>query len=89
MTRRHPVIALDSRRRPTHYADFHLAKNRLEMDVYNTELRQRELRANLQSEQHRIDAMLTHKLYRPGTQVFLHHRRDSLAAQISSSLGHK
>ena len=88
MTRRHPVIALDSRRRPTHYADFHLAKNRLEMDVYNAELRQRELRANLQSEQHRIDAMLAHKLYRPGTQVFLRHRRDSLAAQIGSSLGH-
>ena len=88
MSRRHPIIALDSRRRPSHYADFHRAKNRLELEVYNTELRQRERRANLQSEQHRIDAMLTHKLYRPGTQVLLRHRRDSLAAQIGDSLGH-
>ena len=89
MTRRHPIIALDSRRRSSHYADFHHAKNRLELDVNNTELRQRERRANLQSEQHRIDAMLIHKLYRPGTELFLRQRRESLAAQIKDSLGHK
>ena len=29
-----------------------------------------------------------HKLFRPGTEVFLRHRRDSLAAQIGDSLGH-
>ena len=88
MTRAHPIIALDNRRRPSHYADFHRAKKRFELDVYYTALRQRDLRANLHSEQHRIDAMLEHKLYRPGTEVFLRHRRDSLAAQIGSSLGH-
>ena len=88
MTRSHPIIALDNRRRSTHYADFHRAKKRFELDVYYTALRQRDLRANLQSEKHRIDAMLEHKLYRPGTQVFLRHRRDSLAEQIGDSLGH-
>ena len=88
MTRRHPAIALDNRRHRSHYADFHRAKKRFELDVYYTALRQRDLRANLQSEKHRIDAMLAHKLYRPGTEVFLRHRRDSLAAQIGSSLGH-
>jgi hypothetical protein len=56
--------------------------------VYYTALRVRDRRANLQSEKHRIDAMLEHKLFRPGTQVFLRHRRDSLAEQIGSSLGH-
>ena len=88
MTRSHPIIALDNRRHPSHYADFHRAKKRFELDVYYTALRQRDLRANLQSEKHRIDAMLEHKLFRPGTEVFLRHRRDSLAAQIGSSLGH-
>ena len=88
MTRAHPIIALDNRRRPSHYADFHRAKKRFELDVYYTALRQRDRRANLESEKHRIDAMLEHKLYRPGTQVFLRNRRDSLAAQIMGSLGH-
>ena len=88
MTRSHPIIALDNRRRPSHYADFHRAKKRFELDVYYTVLRQRDRRANLESEKHRIDAMLEHKLHRPGTQVFLRNRRDSLAAQIGSSLGH-
>ena len=88
MTRGHPIIALDSRRRPSHYADFHKAKNRMELDVYYNALRERDLRANLQSEKHRIDSLLHHKLFRPGTEVFLRHRRDSLAAQIGSSLRH-
>ena len=88
MTRSHPIIALDNSRRPSHYADFHRAKQRFELDVYYTALRQRDRRANLESEKHRIDAMLEHKLFRPGTEVFLRHRRDSLAAQIGSSLGH-
>ena len=88
MTRSHPIIALDNRRRHSHHADFHGAKKRFELDVYYTALRQRDRRANLESEKHRIDAMLEHKLYRPGTQVFLRHRRDSLAEQIGSSLGH-
>ena len=88
MTRSHPIIALDNRHRPSHYADFHHAKKRFELDVYYTALRQRDHRANLESEKRRIDAMLEHKLFRPGTQVFLRHRRDSLAAQIGSSLGH-
>ena len=88
MTRSHPIIALDNRRRPSHYADFHRAKNRMELDVYYNALRQRDIRANLQSEKHRIDGLLEHKLFRPGTEVFLRHRRDSLAAQIGSSLGH-
>ena len=88
MTRSHPIIALDNRRRPSHYADCHRAKQRFELDVYYTALRQRDPRANLESEKHRIDALLEHKLYRPGTQVFLRHRRDSLAEQIGSSLGH-
>ena len=65
MTRSHPIIALDNRRRPSHYADFHRAKNRFELDVYYNALRQRGIRANLQSEKHRIDAMLDHKLFRP------------------------
>ena len=82
MTRKHPIIALDNRRRPSHYADFHRAKKRFELDVYYTALRQRDL------EQQRIDAMLEHKLFPPGTELFLHRRRDSLAAQIGDSLGH-
>ena len=86
MTRSHPIIALDNRRRPSHYADYHRAKQRFELDVYYTALRQRDRRANLESEKHRIDAMLQHKLFRPGTQVFLHHRRDSLAAQLKDTL---
>ena len=88
MTRSHPIIALDNRRRPSHYADFHRATQRIELDLYYTALRQRDRRANLESEKHRIDAMLAHKLFRPGTEVFLRHRRESLAEQIGSSLGH-
>ena len=88
MTRSHPIIALDNRRRPSHYADFHNTKQRMELDVYYTALRQRDRRANLQSGKHRIDALLENKLYRPGTELFLRHRRDSLAAQIGDSLGH-
>ena len=86
MTRSHPIIALDNRRRPSHYADFHRAKKRFELDVYYTALRQRDLRANLQSEKHRIDALLENKLYRPGTELFLRNRRDSLAAQLKDTL---
>ena len=87
MTRSHPIIALDNRRRSSHYADFHQAKKRFELDVYYTALRARDRRANLQSEKHRIDAMLEHKLFRPGTEVFLSARRDALANQIDTSLG--
>ena len=87
MTRSHPIIALDNRRRHSHYADFHRAKKRFELDVYYTALRQRDRRANLESAKHRIDAMLENKLFRPGTEVFLRARRDSLAAQIGSSFG--
>ena len=88
MTRSHPIIALDNRRRHSHYADFHRAKKRYELDVYYTALRNQEHRANLKYEQQRIDAMLAHKLFRPGTEVFLHRRRNDLAAQIGNSLGH-
>ena len=88
MTRSHPIIALDSRRRHNHYADFHRAKKRFELDVYYTGRRNAERRANLKYEQQRIDAMLENKLFRPGTELFLHRRRDSLAAQSGSSLGH-
>ena len=88
MTRSRPIIALGNRRRHSHYADFHRAKKPFELDVYYTALRNQERRANLKHEQQRIDAMLEHKLYRPGTELFLHHRRDSLAAQIGDPLGH-
>ena len=88
MTRSRPIIALDNRRRHSHYADFHRAKKRFEMDVYYTALRNQERRANLRYEQQRIDAMLENKLFRPGTEVFLSRRRNSLAAQIGDSLGH-
>ena len=88
MTRSHPIIALDSRRRHSHYADFHRAKKRFELDVYYTALQNQERRANLRYEQQRIDAMLEHKLFRPGTEVFLDRRRRNLAAQIGDSLSH-
>ena len=87
MTRGHPIIALDNRRASSHYADFHRIKKRSELDVYYTALREQDRRANLKSEQQRIDAMLENKLYRPGTEVFLRNRRNSLAAQIHDSLG--
>ena len=79
---------MDSRRRHNHYADFHRAKKRFELDVYYTGLRNAGRRANLKYEQQRINAMLEHKLFAPGTEVFLHRRRSSLAAQIGDSLGH-
>ena len=88
MTRSHPIIALDNHRRHSHYADFHHAKTRFELDMYYTALRNQDRRANLNYEKQRIDAMLEHKLFRPGTKVFLHQRRDSLAAQMGVSLGH-
>ena len=88
MTRSHPIIALDSRRRHSHYADFHKAKQRFELDVYYTGLRDAERRANLKYERQSIDAMLEHKLFRPGTEVFLQKRRKYLAGQIGDSLGH-
>ena len=86
MTRSHPIVALDSRRRHNHYADFHRAKKRFELDIYYTGLRNAERRANLKYEQQRIDAMLEHKLFRPSTEVFLVRRRNSLAAQIGDIL---
>ena len=87
MTRSHPIIALDSRRRYSHYADFHRAKQRLELDVYYTALRNAEHCANLKCEQQRIDAMLEHKLFRPNIKLFLESRRRHLASQIGNSLG--
>ena len=88
MSRAHPVIALDHRRRRSHYADFHRAKKRFELDVYYTALRHQERRANLMSEHERVNSLLEHKLFRPGTELFLEHRRHVLAEQIGSSLGH-
>ena len=88
MSRSHPIIALDSKRRRSHYADFHQAKKRFELDVYYTGLRSQERRANLRYEQQRIESLLEHKLFRPGTEVFLDRRRKNLAAQIGDSLGH-
>ena len=88
MTRSHPIVALDSRRRHNQYADFHRTRQRYDLDIYYTALRHAEHRANLKYEQQRIDAMLRHKLFRPGTEVFLESRRKKLAAQIGNSLGH-
>ena len=86
--RNHPIVALDNKRRRSHYADFHKARKRFELDVYYTALRHQERRANLMSEHGRLTSLLEHKLYRPGTEVFLEHRRQALADQIGSSLGH-
>ena len=88
MTRSHPIIALDSRRRHSHYTDFHNAKQRFELDVYYTGLRNAERRANLKSEKQRIDAMLAHKMGQGVDEAFLRERRKVLAAQIGNSLGH-
>jgi len=87
MTRNHPIIALDRRRRPTHYADFHRAKHRLELDVYYTTLRDQERRANLIQERQRVNALLQHKLFRGGdSEIFLAERRKRLAAQLGETL---
>ena len=90
MTRSHPIIALDSRRRHSHYADFHRAKKRFELDIYYTGLRNAERRATLNYEIERINAMLEHKLVEPGSKfsLFLELRRRSLGSQIGNSLGH-
>ena len=88
MTRSHPIIALDSRRRHNHYADFHRARQGYDLDIYYTALRHAEHRANLKYEQQSIHAMLEHKLFRPGTKLFLESRRRDLASQIHNSLGH-
>ena len=88
MTRSHPIVALDGRLRQGHYADVHRAKQRYELDVYYTALRHAGHRANLAYEQQRIDAMLEHKLFRPGAKPFLESRRRNLAAQMGNSLGH-
>ena len=88
MTRSHPIIGLDNRRRHSHYTDFHRAKERFGLDVYYTALRNQERRANLKYEQQRISALLEHKLFSPGTEFFLDRRRKNLAAQIGDSLGH-
>ncbi len=87
MTRNHPIIALDSRRRPTHFADFRRAKNRWELDVYYSALRNQERRANLIQERQRVNALLQHKLFGPGAnEVFLAERRKQLAAQLGETL---
>ena len=87
MTRNHPIIALDRRRRPTHYADFHHVKRRLELDVYYSALRDHERRANLTQERQRVNALLQHKLYSGGdNSLFLAQRRKQLAAQLGETL---
>ena len=88
MTRSHPIAALDSRRRQSHYADCHRTKQRYELDVYYTALRHAGHRANLKYEQQSINAMLEHKLFRPGTKPFLESRRRDLASQTHNSLRH-
>ena len=89
MARSHPIIALDSHRHPSHYADFHKAKQRHELDVYYTGLRHAERRANLRSERQRLDAMLKHDQGQGVDEMFLLQRRTVLAAQIRNSLGLK
>ena len=87
MTRNHPIIALDRRRRPTHYADFHRAKHRLELDVYYSALRNQERRANLTQERERVNALLQHKLFGSrANEIFLAERRKRLAAQLGETL---
>ena len=85
MSRKHPIIALDNHRRHSHYADFHLAKQRFELDVYYTALRNQDNRANLIHEHQRVKSLLENKLFRAGTEVFLAERRKRLAAQIGET----
>ena len=87
MARGHPIIALDRRRRRSHYANSHKAKKRFKLDIYYTALRHQERRAHLIRERQRLDSMLAHKLYRPGTEIFLTERRQALSNQIGSILG--
>ena len=89
MARSRPIIALDSHRRHSHYTDFHKAKQRHELDVYYTGLRQAEKRANLRSERQRIDSMLKHDLAQGMDEMFLLQRRSILASQLRNSLGLK
>ena len=87
MTRNHPIIGLDRHRRPTHYADFHRVKNRLELDVYYSALRDLERRASLTQERQRVNALLQHKLFGSrANEIFLAERRKRLAAQLGETL---
>ena len=87
--RGHPLVGLDRRRRPSHYADFHQLKKRHELDVYYTALRQAEHRANLAHEYSRLDSLIKHNLARADSEnvpLLLMDRRKSLAEQINQSL---
>jgi len=84
-----PLVGLDRHRRPSHYADFHLAKKRHELDVYYTALRQADHRANLGHEYERLNSLIHHKVARADPEnvpLLLAERRQSLAEQINQSL---
>ena len=87
--REHPIVGLDRRRRPSHYADFHQVKKRAQFDVYYAALRQAEHRANLGHEYDRLNSLIHHNLARDDPEnvpLLLMDRRRSLAAQINQSL---
>ena len=87
--RGHPQVGLDRRRRPSHYADFHRAKKRHELDVYYTALRHAEHRANLKHEYERLNSLIHHKVARADPEdipILLTQRRKILAEQIHQTL---
>ena len=85
MTRNHPIIGLDRRRRPTHYADFHRVKRRLELDVYYSALRAQEKRANLIQDRQRVDELIKRNTG-AFSKTFLAERRKRLAEQLGETL---
>ena len=87
--RGHPLVGLDRRRRPSHYADFHQLKKRHELDIYYTALRQADHRANLAHEYNRLDSLIKHNLAKDdagNVALLLKDRRKSLAEQINQTL---
>ena len=87
--RGHPLVGLDRRRHPSHYADFHQLKKRHELDVYYTALRYAEHRANLKHEYERLNSFIHHRVARAEPEnvpVLLTQRRKSLAEQIDQTL---
>ena len=85
----HPEVSLDRRRRSSHYADFHRARKRHELDVYYTALRHAEHRANLKHEYERLNSLIHHRVARADPEnvpVLLTQRRKSLAEQIDQTL---
>ena len=85
MTRNHPIIGLDRHRRPTHYADFHRVKNRLELDVYYSALRAQEKRANLLQDRQRVNELIERHTG-AFSKTFLAERRKRLAEQLGETL---